>query len=203
MMAMKRLLAIVTVLIPLGCGTELSTEPDLLLTPEELIARGWNRFTSGLYNEAVDDFTRAHNGATLGSLRSEALNGRGWSYAYRREFTRARSDFTLALNIVGSLPPTRTDVRAGLAFVLFSLKQYNACLNQAQNALIENPNYQFAHDARVTARRLRLLIAQAAFAEGLFNEAASALDQFDPASAPHSNDPVALLLAIQRGLNSL
>jgi Flp pilus assembly protein TadD len=194
---------LVIVLVPLGCGTELAVDPDLARSAGELIARGWEQFEKGSYREAAEEFTKAHDRATSTTERAEALNGRGWSNAYLRDLPAARNDYTLALNIAGIPAGARNDVRAGLAFVAFAQGDYNVARSQANLVTSFSPPYQFAHDARVTQRRLRLLSAQSAFALGLFNSAAVELDLFDPASAPHAADPVSLLYAIQKALNSL
>jgi hypothetical protein len=122
---------------------------------------------------------------------------------YKRDLPGAKTDFSSAVVTTGIVASVLNDARAGEAFTLYALNMYSDAALYANAALTDNPAYIFAHDAKVTAKRLRLLLVQSYYANGQFTLAAAQLDIVDPARAPHSADPTVLLGAITAALNSL
>lgn len=192
------------ILIVLGCSKDSSpASPEPKPTDKEYLALGWSDFEGKRFDSAVINFTEAYNKATTASARTESLNGRGWTYAYKRDLLMSKGDFVFALGISGIAADVRTDVRVGNAFVLYALNDFAGAASLANAALIDYPTYTFAHDPKVTAKRVRLLLAQSYYASGQFVLAAGQMDIIDASHAPHSPDPSILLGTITAALNLL
>jgi hypothetical protein len=196
-------ISIIALLACSGCSKDSSTSPNQNLSDAEYVAQGWNDFAAQRYDSAVNNFSQAYIQTTSVAVRGDALNGRGWSYAYKRDLTKASGDLVFAVNLNGISPATLNDVRAGAAFVLYSMNSFSSAITYSTAVLTDSPSYVFSHDSKVTARRLRVLLAQSYFASGQFSSAASQMDIIDPARAPHSSEPSVLLTSITGVLNSL
>jgi hypothetical protein len=187
-----------------GCAKDSSPSgSDQKLSDAEYIAQGWSDFEAKRYDSAVNNFTQVYVQTTSLQVRADALNGRGWSYAYKRDLTKSSGDFVFANGITGITPAARLDVRAGAAFTLYSMNDFSSAITYAGAVLADSPSYTFSHDSKVTATRLRLLLAQGYFATGQFSLTAAQLDILDPVRSPHSPEPIALLASITSVLNSL
>jgi tetratricopeptide (TPR) repeat protein len=199
-----RLIAGLVAVTLLACSKESSPSgPDLTLADKDYLAQGWRQFEVQRYDSAATSFTSAYTLASTQAVRAEALNGRGWSLMYKRDLQGAKTDFSSAVAITGIAASVLNDARAGVSFTLYALNMYADAASYAITALTVNPSYVFSHDAKVTAKRLRLLLVQSYYANGQFTLAAAQLDIVDPAQAPHSADPTVLLGAITAALNSL
>ena len=196
-------ISIIAVLGCAGCSKDGSSGPEQKLSDTEYIALGWSDFEAQRFESAVNNFTQAYNQASTPLVRGDALNGRGWSYAYKRDLIKSSGDLVFANSFNGISPVALNDVRAGAAFVLYSLNDFSSSITYSSAVLTDNPSYTFSHDVKVTAKRLRLLLVQSYYANGQFSSAASQMDIVDPARSPHSPDPSVLLAAITSALNSL
>jgi hypothetical protein len=195
---------VIVVLGSAGCSKDSSPSgPEQKPSDTDYLTLGWSDFDAQRFDSAVNNFTQAYNQASTPIVRGDALNGRGWSYAYKRDLIRSNGDFVFANGFSGISPAALNDVRAGGAFVLYSLNDFSSAITYSSAVLTDNPSYTFSHDAKVTAKRLRLLLVQSYFANGQFSSAASQMDVVDPARSPHSADPSALLASITAALNSL
>jgi tetratricopeptide (TPR) repeat protein len=186
-----------------ACSKDSSTGPGPVPVEKDYLALGWSNFESQKYDSAVTNFTAAYNQATTPSVRGEALAGRGWAYTYKRELSKGRADFVFANGLTGIAPAVLNDIRVGGAFALYSLNDFSTAASYASAALTSDPSYVFTHDSKVTARRLRILLAQSYYAAGQFSDCAVQLDLLDAAHAPHSVDPAGLLVVIATLLNTL
>lgn len=205
MVLMKRLwiLGVSLVVGFSACSKDSSTGPAPAPPDKDYIALGWSNFESLKYDSAVTNFTAAYNQATTASVRGEALSGRGWAYTYKREISKGRADFVFAHGLAGISSSVTDDIRVGGAFALFALNDFSTAASYASAALTSNPTYVFTHDSKVTARRVRILLAQSYYAAGQFSDCAGQIDLLDAAHAPHSVDPAGLLVVIASLLNSL
>jgi hypothetical protein len=197
-------LSVIAVIAGSGCSKDNSSGPQQNPSDMDYIAMGWSDFDAQRFDSAVNNFTQAYSSQTSTPLlRGEALNGRGWSYAYKRDLVKSRGDLVFAIGLNGISPAALNDVRAGAAFVLYSMNDFSSAITYSSAVLTDAPSYAFAHDAKVTAKRLRLLLTQSYYANGQFSSASSQMDIVDPARAPHSSDPSVLLATITAALNSL
>jgi hypothetical protein len=195
---------VIVVLGSAGCSKESSPAgPEQKPTDTDFIALGWSDFEGQKFDSAVNNFTQAYNQASTPLVRGDALNGRGWSYAYKRDLVKSNGDFVFANGFSGISAAALNDVRAGGAFVAFSLNDFSLAITLSTAVLADSPSYTFSHDAKVTAKRLRLLLVQSYYANGQFSLAASHMDIVDPAGAPHSSDLSVLLASITAALNTL
>ena len=178
------------------------------------ISKGWNQFESGNYSESLNSFAEAMNQARISSvydtIYDKAMHGVGWSLL----FNRGTNDYALAAYnnffncINNNLLPMNTyyDVLAGLSISgVLALEKTSATLiiSAANNVLSEYPNYEFTHKKSVNYKHVRMSKIQAHYYIGQYVDAASEMDILDPNNAPHSNDPVELLNAIQNLSGSL
>jgi len=188
----------------LGCSKESPSTGPIEPPPQgDPLVQAWKDFEEKRYDSAILNFTDAYNRSTASAVRAEAIGGRGWAYAYKRELSKSKSDFIFALTITGIATAVRIDTWIGYAFVLHALNDFNGTISYAGAALTENPTYSFTHDPRVTTKRVRLLLAQSYYAGGQFVSAANQMDLIDPSGAPHSTEPAILLGKILAALNSL
>jgi len=201
----RRLAACLALVLTLSaCSKDSSPSgPGLTLVDKDYLAQGWRQFEVQRYDSAATSFTSAYTTASTQAIRAEALSGRGWSAMYKRDLAGAKADLSSAVETTGITGGVLNDSRAGVAFTLYALNMYSDAASFASAALTDNPSYVFAHDVKVTAKRLRLLLVQSYFANGQFTLAAAQLDIVDPTRAPHSADPTVLLSAITAALNSL
>ena len=178
------------------------------------ISKGWNQFESGNYSESLNSFAEAMNQARISSvydtIYDKAMHGVGWSLL----FNRGTNDYALAaynnfFNCVNNnLLPINTyyDALTGLSISgVLALEKTSATLiiSAANNVLSEYPNYEFTHKKSVNYKHVRMSKIQAHYYIGQYVNAASEMDILDPNNAPHSNDPIELLNAIQNLSGSL
>jgi tetratricopeptide (TPR) repeat protein len=202
--AVRLVVSLAVALALLACSKDSSPSgPGLTLVDKDYLAQGWRQFESQRYDSASASFTSAYTTTSAQAVRAEALTGRGWSAMYKRDLAGAKADLSSAAGTAGITAIVLNDARAGLASALYALNMYSDAASYASAALTDNPAYTFSHDAKVTAKRLRLLLVQSYYANGQFTLAAAQLDIVDPTRAPHSADPTVLLSAITAALNSL
>ena len=201
--SLSPLIALV-VLAASGCAKDSSPSgPGLALSDKDNLAQGWRQFEAQQYDSAAASFTSAYSAASTDAIKGEAVEGRGWAFMYKRNLTAARTDFMAAIGTTGIQSGILDDARAGASFTLYSLNMFSDAAAYSNAALTDNPSYAFAHDPKITSRRVRLLLAQSYYANGQFTPAAAQIDLLLPSSAPHAPDPVALLGSITNLLNSL
>jgi tetratricopeptide (TPR) repeat protein len=187
-----------------GCSKDSSPSgSDQKLTDAEYLAQGWSDFDAKRYDSAINNFTQVYVQTSSLQVRADALNGRGWSYLNKRDLARSSGDFVFANGIAGITPAALLDVRAGAACTLYSMNDFSSAITYSGAVLADSPTFTFSHDPKVTAKRLRLLLAQSYFATGQFALTSAQLDILDPARSPHSSEPAALLASITSVLNSL
>jgi hypothetical protein len=195
-MKLNVVLSVAIALTFLACSKDpTSIGPGPALTDKDYLALGWQHFEAQRYDSAATNFSSAYNLASAQAVRGEALSGRGWSSMYKRDLSRAKGDFSIAAGVLGIPASVLNDVRVGNAFTLYAMNGFIDAASNANAALTDNPSYTFSHDAKVTVKRVRLLLVQSYFA--------AQLDIIDPARAPHSAEPAILLGKITAALNSL
>ena len=178
------------------------------------ISKGWDEFESGNYNDSQSSFVSAMNQARVSSIYDtiydKAMHGLGWSML----FDRGTNDYALAaynnfLSCANNyLLPMNSyyDVLAGVAISgVLALEKTSPTfiISSANIVLSEYPNYQFTHKVSVNYKHVRMSKVQAYYYIGQYTNAASEMDILDPTNAPHSDDPIKLLTAIQNLSGSL
>ena len=178
------------------------------------ITKGWDEFEDSNYSESRKSFINAMNQARVSSIYDtiydKAMHGLGWSLL----FERGTNDYALAsynnfLSCANNnfLPMNSYyDVLAGAAISgVLALEKTSTTfiISAASSVLTEYPNYQFTHKASVNYKHVRMSKIQAHYYIGEYTNAAAEMDILDPTNAPHPNDPVELLTAIQNLSGSL
>lgn len=202
---MKLIAAALTIVLLIGgCSGDSPAPSEGKVDDQILLQQAWQEFEAGRYDQAIIQFTQLfNNSGSNGAKQGEALNGRAWSYSYKRDFEKAKSDFVFALGVSGISIDTKNDLRIGHALVLHATNDFLGAITFLSAALAEEPTYSFAHDSRISVKRVRLVLAQSYYATGQFALAAAQLDLIDPAGAPHTTDPPTLLQKIIAAYNSL
>jgi tetratricopeptide (TPR) repeat protein len=80
-----------------SCSEKLSDDDFLFGLPEKydaLIETGWTHFQSGLYEEAIDVFSRA---SERNAIEPEVYLGLGWSYARNLELVKGENNLQKAV----------------------------------------------------------------------------------------------------------
>lgn len=158
-----------------GCGKrEKITPPDDLSTVER-VNRGWQEFSSGNFDAAVADFSRA---AADSAGFVDAHVGEGWSRLSRatdaQEVSRSIDAFNRAANLATSLDAVAGRAAARLAQGGTSL---NTAAADADEVLAGASNYSFSRRTSFTAADLRLIKAFAKAAQAEYAAALTAADQ--------------------------
>jgi tetratricopeptide (TPR) repeat protein len=165
------------------------------------IKEGWQLFEAGNYEDAENRFnlavSLARTDSYFDSLLAEAESGRGWTRAYKRDFSLAKNDLLNSIANPEAGPETVLNSNSGLALVHHIFNEFTSAIQKANEVLNKDPDYVFSHDTKVNYKRLHLLLAQSYYSIGDFKKAAEQLDILDPANAPHSTDPAELLKQIQ------
>jgi tetratricopeptide (TPR) repeat protein len=179
------------ILLVLCLGIAACSSPTEAPPPDvsPLIEEGWDLYEAGEFEAA-----RARFEAALAAhpASAPAHSGRGFALARLRFFAPAAEAFGRAIELSRGAP----DPFAGRALVEAARNEYREVIDPATRLLLLAPNYQHLRDPRIDARAVRLVRAQAYYHAGEFAGAAADLDLLDPANAPHSTDPQALLAAL-------
>ncbi len=178
------------------------------------ISKGWSQFETGNYQESTNFFVNAMSQARGSSfydtIYDKAMHGLGWSLLFNRNTNdyalAAYNNFFSCAN--NNLLPINIsyDVLAGLAISgVLTLEKSSPTLiiTAANTVLTQNPNYEFNHKKTVNHKHVRMSKIQAHYYIGQYVNAASEMDILDPTNAPHSNDSIELLTAIQNLSGSL
>ena len=155
----------------------------------ELVQMGWEAFQAGNYAQAEEHFT---NALLTEPGNVEASSGLGWAMALQK-------DYESALNVwepAAEKQADHADIQAGLCLVYQVQTRYRECIDAGMVVVNQQPAYSFKYKPEITTSTLRGTMAAAYYGLGDFGNAAAQLDAADPANAPHSTEPKALLEAI-------
>jgi tetratricopeptide (TPR) repeat protein len=176
------LVVISVILFTLGCakkGTK-STPPG------ESTAKGWAKFESGDYNEAINNF----NSAIAGDPNySEAYLGLGWSYAVLSNDSLSVKNLEKYLSFPNPDSIT-SDAKAGLAFAYQAQKECSLAIDKAKEVLSFNPSWKFTHDTTYSASDLHLLLAECYYALSDFESSLAEVQILNPGFSAYVNTAV-------------
>jgi len=180
---MKRL--VVTFLIAISgwfaaCGTDTSN-----LT---LLDEAWLAFERGSYDSAYVEFSVliARNG-------TDAYEGLGWTSMRMNKDSLDAANRFFDLAVAGNT----IDTRSGRAFVKYHKGDFQACVDNAEVALLADSNYIFVHDQTITSRYLYLYEAYSYFHLNDYATCITKIQKIDPDFTASVSDPEidAILLA--------
>jgi len=173
------------------------------------ISSGWTKFETGNYSGGMDDFQNVMTFVTISSLydslHSKVLVGRGWSYAFMRNYNEGYDDLLKVYNDYAGHTTSQAmfDIYAGLAVIGNLSGFYSDVITYASALLTGDADYVFSHKTTIDHKDIRMTRVQAYYNIGDFVKAAGDMDVLDSANAPHSSDPTTLLSAIQALSGSL
>jgi hypothetical protein len=173
------------------------------------ISSGWTKFETGNYSGGMDDFQNVMTFVTISSLydslHSKVLIGRGWSYAFMRNYNEGYDDLLKVYNDYAGHTTSQAmfDIYAGLAIIGNLSGFYSDVITYASALLTGDADYVFSHKTTIDHKDIRMTRVQAYYNIGDFVKAAGDMDVLDSANAPHSSDPTTLLSAIQALSGSL
>ena len=167
------------------------------------ILSGWTKFETGNYSGGMDDFQNVMTYVTMSSLydslHSKVLVGRGWSYAFMRNYNEGYDDLLKVYNDYAGHTTSQAmfDIYAGLAVIGNLSGFYSDVITYASALLTGDVDYVFSHKTTIDHKDIRMTRVQAYYNIGEFVKAAGDMDILDSANAPHSTDPKTLLATIQ------
>ena len=167
------------------------------------ILSGWTKFETGNYSGGMDDFQNVMTYVTISSLydslHSKVLVGRGWSYAFMRNYNEGYDDLLKVYNDYAGHTTSQAmfDIYAGLAVIGNLSGFYSDVITYASALLTGDVDYVFSHKTTIDHKDIRMTRVQAYYNIGEFEKAAGDMDVLDSANAPHSTDSKTLLAAIQ------
>ncbi len=146
-----------------------------ILGARDLAPAAWEQYKQGKIREAVQLFVTL---LAIEPQSYEAFTGLGWCYADAGidSLEKANSYFTGAI----SLRNTHADALAGRGFVQLVLNYYSQAAADFARVISLNPAYAFAYNNKVTARSVRLGLAEAHFYLQAFSSAQSQIDLLAP-----------------------
>ncbi|MDC0234868.1 choice-of-anchor D domain-containing protein [Candidatus Marinimicrobia bacterium] len=167
------------------------------------ILSGWTKFETGNYSGGMDDFQNVMTYVTMSSLydslHSKVLVGRGWSYAFMRNYNEGYDDLLKVYNDYAGHTTSQAmfDIYAGLAVIGNLSGFYSDVITYASALLTGDSDYVFSHKTTIDHKDIRMTRVQAYYNTGEFVKAAGDMDVLDSANAPHSTNAKTLLAAIQ------
>ena len=160
---MKQSIGLIVLLscIMLWSCSKNETGPSVV-TPEQLVAQGWQAYAGRSYQLALDRFAEA--------LRAnpnlvDAYNGSGWANAKLDSLTASVAGFSSGL----LKDSTNLQIKAGLSFVYNAQKQYVFSISRASQVLQADPNWRFSRDTSANFSDLHVLLAEDYFAVADFD----------------------------------
>ncbi|HJM46265.1 MAG TPA: hypothetical protein QGH56_00390 [Candidatus Marinimicrobia bacterium] len=143
-----------------SCSEKLSDDDFLFGLPEKydaLIETGWTHFQSGLYEEAIDVFSRA---SERNAIEPEVYLGLGWSYARNLELVKGENNLqkAVAFAVFDSL---RADIitaesLAGVGLIKLAIGQYNECVMYINQVLEADELFVFSMDPSINSQSLNI-----------------------------------------------
>ncbi len=160
-MTTLKLFSSFTVLLFLfGCGEKFSDDDFLFDPPEQydaLIETGWAHFQNGMYQEAIDAFSRA---SERNAIEPEVYLGLGWSYARNLELIRGENNLqkAVAFAVFDSLNSATltSESLAGIGLIKLASGNYTECITYIDGLLEADESFVFSKDLSVNAQSLKI-----------------------------------------------
>ena len=151
-----------------SCGDD-----DVAMTAADYNNAAWSSYAGGDYTDARSDFETALD---LDPDMHEARLGIAWCDAHDAEYDEAMVGFDTVI----TSGDFATDAFAGRAAAAHAADLDSLAIASADSALARDADYEFSRKEEYNWRDLRLILAQACFALGLYAEAQAEVDILDP-----------------------
>ncbi|HHL71980.1 MAG TPA: hypothetical protein ENJ29_05650 [Bacteroidetes bacterium] len=126
---------------------------------DDLVERGWSRFSEKKYGEAIDEF---RNARALEQDNAATYTGIGWAQLLQDSLSRANSEF----NLGAGKPGVGADLFAGWAFSLNAIKNHFASNQKADSVIVYDVNWSFAYGLPLDINDIYILKAENYFILG-------------------------------------
>ena len=160
MTTLKLFSSFTVLLFLLGCGEKFSDDDFLFDPPEQydaLIETGWAHFQNGMYQEAIDAFSRA---SERNAIEPEVYLGLGWSYARNLELIRGENNLqkAVAFAVFDSLNSATitSESLAGIGLIKLASGNYAECITYIDGLLEADESFIFSKDLSVNAQSLKI-----------------------------------------------
>ena len=164
----------IVVLILFGCSEKFSDDDFLFDPPEQydaLIETGWAHFQDGMYQEAIDAFSKA---SERNAVEPAVYLGLGWSYARNLELIKGESNLQKALGFAGfdtlSSDLITAESWAGIGFVKLAAGNYAECITYFDQVLEADESFVFSMDLSVNAQSLKISKAKSHYYLGEYEQ---------------------------------
>lgn len=139
-----------------ACSSNKGNSPSFDVTAK--LQEGWSSFGSGSYDAAITTFSDV---LTHSANNSEALTGRGWCHAFKKEYSSAITDFNSSVQ-----QDSGADAKMGLAAVYRDLPDLQLAISNASAVIAVDSQYVFAKKSSIDYRDAHLIKAQCYFRLG-------------------------------------
>ena len=160
MTTLKLFSSFTVLLFLLGCGEKFSDDDFLFDPPEQydaLIETGWAHFQNGMYQEAIDAFSRA---SERNAIEPEVYLGLGWSYARNLELIRGENNLqkAVAFAVFDSLNSATltSESLAGIGLIKLAAGNYAECITYIDQVLEADESFAFSKDLSVNSQSLKI-----------------------------------------------
>ena len=149
-------IAIAISLMLAGCSSDKGSTPTFDINAK--LNEAWNSFGTGNYDGALATFSDV---LSHSASNAEALMGRGWCKAFKKDYTAAIVDFN------SSIGQTSTaDAKMGLAAVYRDLPDFQASITNASAVIAADSQYVFTRKTSIDFKDAHLIKAQCYFRLG-------------------------------------
>lgn len=151
------LAAVIAVLVILeGCSSDKGSTPTYDVNAK--LNEAWNSFGTANYDGALATFSDvlSHSSGNV-----EALMGRGWCKAFKKDFTAAIDDFNSSIS-----QSSTANALMGLAAVYRDLPDFQASITNASAVIAADSHYVFTKKTSIDFKDAHLIKAQCYFRLG-------------------------------------
>ncbi|MEZ4653422.1 MAG: hypothetical protein R3E12_07435 [Candidatus Eisenbacteria bacterium] len=182
----RALVLTAVVLVAAGCAERKRIEPTNPTDAAGFVARGWNFFANGNFDDALADFASA---IALDADFADAYVGQGWARLGRSTDSAGMLSAVQAFDDANVHGANGADVDAGRAAARLGAGGSNLSLadTAAQAALQKDASFVFAHQSSFDRRDLLLIEAFARAGQGSLSSALTAAEQIRDSGIEASN----------------
>ncbi len=139
-----------------GCSSNKGSSPSYDVNAK--LSEAWSSFGTGNYDAAITTFSDV---LTHSTNNAEALTGRGWCYAFKKEYSTAIADFNSSIQQNSS-----SDAKMGLSAIYRDLPDLQAAITNASAVIAADSHYVFAKKTSIDYRDAHLIKGQCYFRLG-------------------------------------
>jgi tetratricopeptide (TPR) repeat protein len=139
-----------------GCSSNKGSSPTYDVNAK--LSEAWASFGAGNFDAALTTFSDV---LSHSANNAEALTGRGWCHAFKREYSTAIADFNSSIQ-----QSSNADAKMGLSAVYRDLPDLQAAITNASAVIAADSHYVFAKKTSIDFKDAHLIKAQCFFRQG-------------------------------------